>query len=378
MSYEILTYQDAIDSCIDFAQGHDGGVSQQLIRRAINQALRTCTAGGGSDYLITRGRLHLVAAQTTGTVAYDNTTRQVTLTGATWPTWAVDASIKIGDVVSDVASRDSSTVITLDTVRNFGEDIAAGASYRLYKTCYHLPADFNAAKGFYGESMFEIGNQLTLEEYFKLERMNTVNSDTPRYYAFGGVNDLYGTLGLYVWPEPAEAQTYDYLYERNPRQLAYSGYDARDMAGTVVISGTSVTGTNTTFASGMAGSILRISSSSTAPSGRYGTNPFVEERVIASVTDATHLTLDAAATARSGVKCIVTDPIDLDRSWWDAFLARCHYEMCCIRKMDERTKADTKAAYEEKRHLAKCAANRGGQSYLGPLTVKRRFTLTDV
>jgi len=378
MSYEILTYQDAVDSCIDYVSGQDKSASQAVIRRAIATALHTCSAGSPGDYRLTRGRLHLKALQTTGTVTYDNDTRVCTLVGSTWPSWAADGSIKIGNVVSDIYSRDSDTAITLDSVRNPGEDITTASTYRLYKTCYHLPSNFSETHGFYGEEFDEVGSQVSMEEYFRLERHRSVNANTPRFYAIGGVQDLYGTLGVYVWPEPAETQTFDYLYHRTPRQLAYSGHDASNMAGTITISGSTVTGSGTSFAAGMVGSILRISSSTTRPSGRYGTNPFAEERVISSFDSTTSIGLDASSTSRSGVAYVVSDPVDLDKSWWDAFLSRCHYELALSVGLEPRRQADASRIYEEKKHLARCAANRGRKEASSFAThAKRRFTLVD-
>lgn len=376
MAYEILTYQDVIDSCVDYMAGSSLAASQRDIRRAIHSSLRAMAAVSSSDYRVTRGRLQLVAAQTTGTVAYTHSTRALTLTGATWPSWAADGSVRIDNVISEIASRDSDTVVTLDSVRNPGADIDSGTSYRLYKTCYHLPADFNSTTGFLGEDMGEIGQRIPLDDYFLLERHDAATAADPAYYAIGGVQDLHGTLGLYVWPAPTTAQTYDYLYERIPRTLVYSGHETRDRAGTISVSAATVTGDSTSFESGMAGSIIRISSSSTAPTGRYGTNPFVDERVIASVTDDDLLTLDADSTTRSGVGYVITDPIDLDRCFWDAFMARCHFDLSCIRNL--KTKGEAKQIFDEQLHLARCAAHRVNESPTGPIVpMQRKWVLED-
>jgi len=378
MSYELLTYQDAVDTCVDYMDGVSRGAPQQMIRRAICSALRAMVAVSDCDYRTSRGRIHLVASESTGTVTYVNSTRKLTLTHATatWPTWAADASIKISNSVSDILTRDSDTVVTLDRVRNPGADISTGTAFRLYKTCYHLPSDFNATSGFLGETAGDLGMPISLPEYFRLERQDNCSASAPAYYAIGGVQDLYGTLGVYVWPDPSTAKTYDYLYERQPRSLFYTGHDSGDSAGTIVTNETTaVVGTSTSFASAMVGSIIRISSSSTLPTGRYGKNPFIEERVVSTVTDTTHLTLDQVSAASwSGVKCVITDPIDLDKTFWDAFLARCTYDLACLCNLE--SKGDAERVYREQKHLALCASKRiVEQPVDGVSSFPRRFTV---
>jgi len=215
---EILTYQDTVDACVDFLSGHTGSMAQRDIRRCIHSAIRHMAAVTTDNYRATRGRLHLKEEYSTGTVAYTHSGYGVTGTDTVFPAWAEDASIKIGDIVSDIESRTGDTALILDSVRNPGEDVAAGTSYTMYKTCYHLPNNFVCTTGFLSEPSSVIGQQVTLNEYFQLERYDTLSS-TPRVYAIGGVQDLYGTNGLYIWPAADTNMTFDYLYERLPRNL---------------------------------------------------------------------------------------------------------------------------------------------------------------
>ena len=83
-------------------------------------------------------------------------------------------------------------------------------------------------------------------------------------------------------------------------------------------------GTDTEFTAGMVGSLLRISPSSARPSGLEGTNPWVEQHVIQSVTDADTLIVEEnVATTRSDVAYVIADPIDFEGAAWEAFLRCC-------------------------------------------------------
>lgn len=67
-----------------------------------------------------------------------------TLAAGSWPTWAADGIIEIGDGTDSVgrafvASRDSATQITLD---NTSIDAPAGTTYALYRYKYTLPTLF--------------------------------------------------------------------------------------------------------------------------------------------------------------------------------------------------------------------------------------------
>jgi len=69
------------------------------------------------------------------------------------------------------------------------------------------------------------------------------------------------------------------------------------------------------------------------------------------------LTLDASVTTgRSGVKCVVTDPIDLDISLQDAFLRCAEKHLAFARNFDGKEKIA--AIAEDALFRAKCADGR--------------------
>ncbi len=245
--------------------------------------------------------------------------RQVTLTDGVWPTWAEDAAIRIDDVVHEVASRKSDTVLTLDVTMNPGADVAAGAEYSIFKSYYALPNDFISMVTPWAEALYAGAEAVGYDEMLTKQRYYSDTGD-PRYYCIRGVEDLYGSAGLYLWPPTDEDQTLDFIYQRRMRPVRYWGIAAPDYQGTITVTAGSaaVTGSGTAFDAKMVGSILRIGANTNKPTGLAGEQgrtfaPYAEQRAIVGYTSATAVTLDdEVETARSGVGYVVVDPIDID------------------------------------------------------------------
>ncbi len=377
----IFTFSDVVEASQDYLQGQTlaGAASagaQQVIRHAIRSAYREIVSARDWKCMIRSGRIQLHAPYTTGTIAYDNATRTVTLTGGTWPSWTVDAAIRFDDVVSDVESVSGATLI-LDATMNPGQDVAAGTTYSLYPRWYCLPAGFVSLAQPMETTLWRFAEEITLSEMFARDRFDSSSGDI-RYYAIGPAQDLYGSMALYVHPASDADETIDFAYKTRPRDIRYTGMDAADMAGTIAATSGSaaIVGTSTSFASGHVGSIVRISSSATKPTGIEGANPWVEQRSVAAVTDATHLTLDAAVTAnRSGVKYVISDPIDLDVSLYDAFL-RCCEKHLAINRASKNAGGAIKI-YEEALFAAKCADGRTTQRVIAGARESRPIRLRD-
>ena len=89
----LFTYQDAVDHIRDYFDIADLDVTSRNYRaalRSVDQAYRDLPRKERWSYYERRFQKTTVAAQSTGTVKYDHTggtyERQLTLTGATWPT----------------------------------------------------------------------------------------------------------------------------------------------------------------------------------------------------------------------------------------------------------------------------------------------------
>lgn len=358
---QIITYRDAIDAAVDFLSGNAGSAASKDVRRCVHSALREVTDANDWSFLHKHGRIHLHAAETC-TITYDHTggtvERKLTIGTGSWPSWAVDAVVRIGDVVSYVATRESATVLTLDSVLNPGADIAAGTSCTIYPNYYALPTDFRSFDGPWGENSWSLGIGLSPSEMMAMDRFES-STGTIAYYCVRAIDDLIGTLGLFIAPASDADETIDFLYSRRPRQLRYSGHDTVDTAGTISVTAGSaaVTGSGTHFETRMIGSVLRVGQDTThIPEGLSGQYPFDDERTIIAVTGATAATLDAnIVTARSAVKYCISDPIDIDSSAQNAFFRCLEKHLAIARNM--KTKAEAIQLYNEALFLAKGGDN---------------------
>jgi hypothetical protein len=210
------------------------------------------------------------------------------------------------------------------------------------------------------ESAWRLGTYVDIARIFELDRYDTQTGD-PRVYSIAEVPDQLGRMGLWLFPPSDTTEPIDILYRRKLRELRYSGHNAAEFAGTIAVTAGSatVTGTNTAFESGMVGSLLRISANTTKPSGLEGTNAWVEQRVISTVTNSGLLTLDAnVTTTRNGVAYVISDPIDIESAFWGAFLACCEKHFGVARNV--KNKAELIALYKDALFQAKQGDSRDG------------------
>lgn len=325
----ILTACDAIEYATRWLEGHGTSASQDSYRWAMHNAYMELGQEFDWSFLHTQGRVFLHAAQTTGTCTFDFTggtyERLLTLAGAgaTFPTWAEDATVRIDDVPCRIEEVKTTTTATLDAVLNPGRDVAAGSSYRMYPHYYALPNDFASLviprAEYFGWNLTE----RSFDEIMQLDR-DYDESGTPLWYCIRGIEDLYGQTGLFVHPSSDGEKTLDFIYQKRSREVRYTGWNPEDYVGTAtIVSGSDTAiGVGTSFASAMIGSIIRFGSSSTAkPTGLRGGQPYVEQRSILGVTNSTTLVLDAnVSNSLSGVKYTISDPIDIDPMLHNAFL----------------------------------------------------------
>jgi len=367
MNPQIHTYSDVIEALDGWLQARGSSAANAvLIRRIVQAAYEEFPSIHDWTSLQANGRIMLQEPYTTGTVEYDHTggtyERQLTLTDGTWPDWAVNAAVRINDIVCDVAECKSSTVVTLDATMNPGADIAAGTTFKLYKRWYALPNDFVSFWGPLESSTCAFGTYISPSEM--LWRDSTYNTTgDPRYYTIMPLQDAYGTLGLYLTYDSDATNPMNFIYKRRPRSIRYTGHDAADYAGTILVTAgsASVTGTTTSFSDNHVGSILRVSSSATTrPTGVEGLQVFEEQRSIVSVSSPTLLTLDSTIqTSRSGVKYTISDPMDIEVGAYQLFLALCKKHLAF--EKDVKNKIEYEQAYRITLDAAKCGDTRVSQ-----------------
>lgn len=364
MAREVLTVCDAMDAMIDMLGVATTSAPLRAIRRVVQQAVREVVAAAKTPYMQKHGRIQLRAPYETGTVVYDHTggtyERMLTLTTGVWPsTWVEDGSVLIDSLVCDVEAYKSTTVITLDVNLNPGADVAS-TTYSLFPRYYRLPDDFDASSNMVGEDVGHLGREIPMDEMMALMRHYT-DSGTVTCYSIGGIQDLVGHLGLFVYPKADAADTIDFTYYRKPREIRYTGKDTNDSVGTLASSTTTaIVGNSTVFNTKMLGSILRMGDATYVPTGLSGEHPYADERMIHGFTDTTHITIDRAPSVATALaKYCVTDYIDIDPTFYDAFLARCRYDLAVLRNLPNQSQYLSQ--YQEQLHLAKCASCRGTQ-----------------
>lgn len=366
MNPQIHTYSDVIDALDGWLQSRgQGAANQAVIRRTILAAYEEFPSLHDWTSLQTNGRIMLQAPYTTGTAVYDHTggtyERQLTLTDGVWPDWAEDAAVRIDDVVCDVDARMSDTVITLDSVMNPGADVAS-TTYKLFKRWYPLPNDFVSFWGPLESSTHSFGSYVSPSEMLWNESYYDTTGDF-RYYTIMPLQDAYGTLGIYLSYDSDATEPMNFIYKRRPRSLRYSGHDAADYAGTITVtaSSASVVGVTTSFTANHAGAILRVSSSaSVKPTGMEGSQPYEEQRSIASVEGSTAITLDGVIqTSRNGVKYSISDPMDIEVGAYQLFLSLCKKHLAF--EKDVKNKIEYEQAFRSMLDLAKCTDTRVSQ-----------------
>jgi hypothetical protein len=322
----ILTYADCIDSLADFARLSPEGISVPLetLKRCVLRAYEDIINAGEWSFLKQVTRLTLQAPQTTGTVQFDLTggtyERELTLSGATWPSWTTDAVVQIGDVMCDVEVVYSTTVLTLKSDTSPVADVAAGTSYTLWPKWYILPADFSSLYHPMSEDDWQLGEYARLEDVELLNRYEPGQSGSIVRYSIGPAEGIYNRQALYTWPHSSETRSLDVVYNRRPRALRHSGKELRDWQGTITGSSLNATlaGTSTGFVSTMAGSIVRSAGTATdkvLPTGWDGKNPRINEQSILSVNSTTSISMtDVFQNDVTDVSYVISDPVDLPES----------------------------------------------------------------
>lgn len=377
---EVFSYADAVDSLFAYCAGMDrDSADHPQMRRAVMEAYREVTAKRSWSNLSKTGRIHLRAAYSTGTITYTSSTRALLLVDGTWPSWAKDASVLIDDIVSDITSVDGLTA-TLDAVLCPRDDVDAGTSYSVFPRWYALPNDFASMSTPLPETgIWSSMHYVSPEEMAAWTRNNSDSSEIRRW-TVRAPDDLLGSMALFVHPPADTDTTLDFPYKREPRPLRYSGHADNDSTGTITATAASdaIVGVSTAFASGMVGSLLRIGSDTARPEGVQGANPYVEQRVIASVTDSTNLTLDAAVSASaSGVGYQIADPIDFHGDVWTALLRCAEKYLAVSRNFADRDRAE-RIAYEALRQAAVVDTRATIRRVAGGGILRRRWRLTDV
>lgn len=321
----MLTYFDVVEHLITSSFGGPQDAEQRDIRTAVQRSYAEVTQIRDWTYYHVHGRLITSPPQDAGTVQVSGST--VTLTGATWPSWASGAHIRIADTIGRILSTSSSTVATLDL--GFTGNISAGTAYTLYRVTYPLPADFRNLDEPSDEFNWWSGLYVTPDIAMKLERV--ANSSGHPYHWTVIKDPASDGWAIKLLGYPTKAETIDFMYRRTARALRYSGHESACRAGTIARSTTAVTGTSSQFATGMIGSILRVGDTANIPGPITSITPWVSESKITDVASATALTTEGSGTVAGSTKYLITDPIDVPPHMHNVIYSAAEYWLARIR-----------------------------------------------
>ena len=335
-----LTYQDAVDHTFRYLGGGPSDVVLADIRLAVDSAYRELYGAHNWTYYYKHGRINTVSPYTTGTIDCVASTRTVTLSGGTWPSWAEAAYIRVGTSIHRVLSVTDPATLVLDPTLCPVADIVAGTPYTIYKDSYILPDDFLATDQGSYENSFG-GLTYTHPREWLFTQRYIYQSGMPQAFTITGEERYPGKLLLRIFPIPTDAKTIDFIYKRAPRSLKYSSVTS----GTVSLSGDALTFSASVLNADMVGSVIRISSNTKTPTAGVGLNPPAFEAKIRSVASSTTATLDTSSgTAYSGAAYIISDPIDIEQQSMSTALLRCCEMMIGMGRV-LKDKPDTRVQY---------------------------------
>ena len=218
-------------------------------------------------YFHRMGTLVTYAGQSTGTIDFDTTTRQVTLTDATWPSNATSRHIRIDHNWYPVYRRVSSTVIELYEGKCPQKNYA-DAAYVIQQVVYPLPQDVGdivqVIEGTQNISM----TRLNLIEAFQIQEGFAWSPVLPTCYALIGDSSNPQRWNMWIPIEQTQDSVLQYMYKsRRPNDVL-----TREDRGTVTVASGVATFSEDVVTPLWSGAnvLLRLSNDESMPTGNFG------------------------------------------------------------------------------------------------------------
>lgn len=314
-----LTYFDLVEALIVSSYGGPQDAEQRDIRTAVQRAYSEITTVHEWSHYYQHGRIITQPQYQTGTVAFNASTNQLTLSGGTWPAWAELGSVSIGRAIAKVGTRVSNTVLKLDSTLTFASTLAAGQAYVLYQTDYELPADFRNMDEPSNEFNWWSGLYLKPDEAMKLERVGNRSGRPWHWTVLKNPNGSGYILKLVGYPTSQE--TLDFTYRRYPRQIRYSGHEPMCRFDPAHFDETTTVNLGPDNPGVFSGSIIRVGSVNAFPGDMASLSPYTFEALLGGYTigDGDDVSYGIsppyyyAGVDNGAYKAIVTDPADVAR-----------------------------------------------------------------
>lgn len=308
----MFTFQDSVDTLLDFLGAEN---SEQARRDAVDATIdshRELAHVHQWSYLTRSCPITIVGAYRDGTIEYDNFTNEVTLTGGSWPDWALYANLIIDTVVYRVKDRLSATKLLLSPHNAPVAALPSGHLYTLSRDTYPIPSDLVQVMCASREKSRNLMVYIPALEWANHRRLFPMPAD-PIYFTVMADPQLQGVTSFVLSPPPTLTERVNLVYARRIRDLKVVAYDEGKV--TVGGNGWEVVGSSTThWTKKHVGCVIRFSISGEKPTGVRGDNPYDAERIVADVIDSKHLMLDAPAppSGYANAGYVISDPVDID------------------------------------------------------------------
>jgi hypothetical protein len=191
-----------------------------------------------------------------------------------------------------------------------------------FETTYLLPENVRDIDSLLTRTTGIINVYLSPVEWKQMDTVVVGNGD-PLFYTVMRSDDP-ATSGRYMvrfLGVPTDGLEVTYSYRFQPKPLKYMGFEPPARAGTVTVSGTSVTGTNTQFPTDCANCMIRLGTSSNSPESTGGLFAYAAQQRITARGSATALTLDADPGSFTSVRYLITDVLECSDMMYTAVLA---------------------------------------------------------
>jgi hypothetical protein len=334
----LFTYRDLIDHLRDYSGSLSQGTEQSRARNAIQSAYREVCDYHKWHYYHTLGRINLEPAQTTGTMAYDATTRIATMAGDTFPESARYWRMTIGDddVVYKIAEYLSTTTVLMDPVLHPPETVTA-TSFTLWRSIYPLPGDITSLDEINNETGIWGSWYITANEWMRRERHLT-GPVQPFQWTVLSDSDQFAGMAIAVWGYPESEDTLDFLYRRRARRLRFDGYSKYSSQGTATIATLTAGEADVVITPGVdavglrrdiVNAVFRTSDTGeTEPPENEGSqNQYSEQDIIKTWTSTTRFSLRGNMTyGKLGDQFTISDPVDMAPFMLTLLKRRCEYE----------------------------------------------------
>lgn len=344
----MLTVADLMATlCVTIGQPLSG-TSEQQVRNAVWNAWGLLfTKKADWRYFHRLNTLQLYAAQTTGTVEFTLSSRQLTLTDATWPTDAINQHVKLGNAWFPVARRVSSTVLELYENQHPEDDLDEGTTYHIQQVIYPLP--------------YEVGNivqvvapkqniaLLQMDLASTLELSDSYGSYTqPNCYTLIASSKHPDRWCLWI-PAILSEDTYlQYLFVQNrPRNIIY-----REARGRVTLASGVATFTDEIVRESWEGCVLRISRNQIQPTGPYGDMPvsdpvfnddMYEMKITEYLTSTTCRVSDLTTAVATSAPFVVSSHVDVRSGAAEVLMQRLCEDQYGVRPMGNHMEGLTSA-----------------------------------